>query len=476
MAEFSLVVSCCSLHLMKGAEQEGMGSESFYIMESATFNLFARVYLHPSPYTRHLNRNQIEQDATPKHELDYYTNSLVSFCSDFTPTGHWLPKKSKSSNNPTRSMKTTSNLAKTITRRTPPTITPVTVAPQTALIKGSAQTTYLVYSGQTGNSKITETIQGTPTILPLWTCDPTLSASACKSCPTSSASGQQPCPTNFNYILVIPALAVVGGIVPPPEGLPTLSIGWDGNPTPDSSVLPTVSETSTTSSTSSSTTISISVPCTKASITGSSWATEVPTTSSWIPPTGTPGPSITAPLPVLPLTDSDPAHPTIYGYCGGSGGDPYYSPFYQFGNSFSRNAGLNAVAKFCSDMIAASAVAGPSGVTGTVSGSSTKTAIPQLIRSYDNGDGSGKVMVRIDSDVTNYSQAQTNVTCPDNWLYDIHLAGYSSCYQYLGTLTRSLISVKETWRNNLYSLLLLHGTEIPTRRAWRHICLNEFWG
>lgn len=91
------------------------------------------------------------------------------------------------------------------------------------------------------------------------------------------------------------------------------------------------------------------------------------------------------------------------------------------------------MAKFCSDMIAASAVAGPSGVTGTVSGSSTKTAIPQLIRSYDNGDGSGKVMVRIDSDVTNYSQAQTNVTCPDNWLYDIHLAGYSSCYQYLGT-------------------------------------------
>lgn len=228
--------------------------------------------------------------------------------------------------------------------------------------------------------------------------------------------------------------------MPPPEGLPTLSIGSDGNPTVDSSVLPTISKTATSStiSTSSDTSISVSVPCTKASITGSSWATPAPSSPSpWIPPAGTPASSTTEPLPVLPLTDSDPAHPTIYASCGGSG-DPYYSPFYQFGNTFSRNAGLNAVANFCSDMIAASAVAGPKGVTGTVSGASTKTAIPQLIRSYDNGDGSGKVMVRIDSDVDNYTQAQTNVLCPNNWLYDIHWAGYSSCYQFLGTVRYTL--------------------------------------
>ncbi|CZR53614.1 uncharacterized protein PAC_03494 [Phialocephala subalpina] len=347
----------------------------------------------------------------------------------------------------------------TLNDRSPPSSSAITVAPQTAIMTGVMQTTYLAYSGETTNSKVTETVDGTPTILPIWYCDPTLSALACQGCPTSTTSGQEPCPTNFNFILLMPPLAIIGGLIPPPEGLPTLSIGPDGDPTPPSSPLPTYTSalppsatSGVDSSTSSDNSISVSVSCTIGPIDASSLAFSPDPSPIWTAPTGSAAASLTEALPVLSLTNADPAHPTIWSACGPGNGDPYYNGgFFQFGESFSRNAGLDAIGKFCNDMISSSVVVGPPGLTGTVSGASKRTAVPEMVRSYDEPDGSGKVMMMIQSDVNNTNG--NGPTCPDSWIYDIASGGYAKCRQLFGQsidfcdVNATRVSSDITWKN-----------------------------
>lgn len=335
--------------------------------------------------------------------------------------------------------------------------TSIAVVAQTSLITDAVQTTYLAYS-QTGNSQVLETIQGTPTILPLWYCDPTLSASVCSSCPTSTTSGQEPCPTNFNYILIMPLVAVVGGIVPPPPDLPTLSIGSDGIQTPEPTPTPTQITTAPpgeTTEMSSDTSISVSAPCTVPSILGASFATAMPATPpAWIPPKGSPAPVPTAnQLPVLQLVNADPAHPTIWSACGPYSNDAYYSGgFFQDGSSFSRDEGLDAVGKFCNDMIAASVVVGPPSVTATAPGLSTKSPLPLVVRTYDkDSDGKNGVMLRIQTDVDNKSEQQTGLACPQNWMYDVRNGGFAKCRQYFGQVRTLSIFLPE--RESLTSVL-----------------------
>ncbi|KAF8856238.1 hypothetical protein BDZ45DRAFT_691972 [Acephala macrosclerotiorum] len=332
----------------------------------------------------------------------------------------------------------------TLQLREPPLSSSVTVAPQTAIITGAMQTTYLAYSGQTirpdnqkTNSKVTEIIDGTPTVLPIWYCDPTLRAPVCQGCPSSTTSGQESCPTDFNFILLMPPLAIIGGIIPPPEGLPTLSIGPDGSPSPPSTPEPTFSsdippESSTDSSTSSDNSISVSVECTLATLSAGNFAFSADSSPIWTAPSGSAAPSLTEALPVLSLTNADPAHPTIWAACGPGNGNPYYNGgFFQFGESFSRNAGLDAVGKFCNDMVASSIVVGPPGLTATKPGASKRTSIPLMIRSYDEPDGSGKVMMRIQSDVDNKNGGEVP-NCPNNLIYDIAGGGYAMCRQLFG--------------------------------------------
>ncbi|KUJ11487.1 uncharacterized protein LY89DRAFT_674072 [Mollisia scopiformis] len=314
-------------------------------------------------------------------------------------------------------------------------------------------------SSDESSADMTETIDGTATVLPLWYCDPSLSAPVCQGCPTSTTSGQEPCPTNFNFILLMPPLAIIGGLIPPPEGLPTLSIGPDGNPTPESTLLPTYTSVppptisdSDSSSTSSDNSISVSVPCTIAPITASSFAFSPVPSPVWTAPTGSAAPSLTEALPVLSLTNADPAHPSIWQACRPGNGDPYYNGgFIQFGESFSRNAGLDAVGKFCNDMVSSSIVVGPPGVTATTSGASKRTAVPEMVRSYNEPDGSGKIMLMVQSDVNNING--NGPTCPDNWIYDIASGGYAKCRQLFGqsidycvvNATRSSSDI--TWKN-----------------------------
>ncbi|KAH9204341.1 hypothetical protein DL95DRAFT_496954 [Leptodontidium sp. 2 PMI_412] len=99
-----------------------------------------------------------------------------------------------------------------------------------------------------GNSVVTQVIDGTSTVLPLWYCDPTLSAAACQGCPTTTIPVDPPCPTDYNMVLVLPPVVLIGVYIPPPPGLPTLKIGSDGVATPEGTQPPSPDLTNTPSS------------------------------------------------------------------------------------------------------------------------------------------------------------------------------------------------------------------------------------
>ncbi|KUJ12545.1 uncharacterized protein LY89DRAFT_738321 [Mollisia scopiformis] len=310
--------------------------------------------------------------------------------------------------------------------RTSPSVTPITVAPQTVKANGSFSTVYLSYSVVTQNSAATEVIDGTTTILPLWYCDPNLSAPACEDCPSTTASADSSCPTDFNMILLLPAVAVVGAFIPPPDGLPTITIGSDGVATPETTPSPTEISPSMLPSDTSEPLITIVPPCTVPPMKASNVALSIiPTPSVWIPPTGSYAPAPTDALPVLPVTVNEAA-PTAWLGCGAGVANPY-SPggFYQFSDSFSRNDGLYAIDAFCNEQIAANLLISPSGET--VSGM-PKPAISAFSKTYLTPGGSGKVIVVIDSDVDNKNTA--GQTCPDKWTYSF--AQYAQCRQYFG--------------------------------------------
>ncbi|KAF8849217.1 hypothetical protein BDZ45DRAFT_732393 [Acephala macrosclerotiorum] len=333
--------------------------------------------------------------------------------------------------------------------RTPPTVTPITIAPQTIEATGAFSTSYIAYSYVTDNSAVTEVIAGTSTILPLWYCDPELNAPVCQGCPSTTASTDSACPTDFNMILLLPAVALAGAFIPPPPGLPTMTIGSDGVATPE--ITPTASgdpaSTQPVGTTSSEEPISVDPPCTVPPMKAVDIAASIQATPPvWIPPTGSSSPAPTDALPVLPVT-VDKAAPTAWLGCGAGVANPYTpGGFYQFGSGFSRNDGLYAIDTFCTEQVAAKLLIGPKGET--VSGM-PNLAVPTMTKTYSTPGGSGKIMLAIDSDIDNKNlQGQT---CPNAWTYSF--AQYAQCRQYFGQAIdycdtdKTLDNSDITWKN-----------------------------
>lgn len=280
-----------------------------------------------------------------------------------------------------------------------------------------------------GDVAVTEVIDGTTTILQIWYCDPTLSAPACQDCPAyETTSTELPCPTDFNMLLLIPLVAVAGVFIPPPDGLPTITIGSDGVATPEPTPSPTdlPSSIPPTDASSSELPITADPSCTlpprKASDVASSIVATPPV---WIPPTGSPAPTATDALPVLPVT-VDQAAPTAWLGCGAGVANPYNPEgFYQSSNSFSRNDGLYAIDTFCNDQIAANLLIGP---TGETADGMPNVAVPSSSKTYSTPGGSGKIIVVVDSDVDNKNTAGQD--CPSKWTYSFK--AYAECRQFFG--------------------------------------------
>ncbi|KAI9812208.1 MAG: hypothetical protein M1827_004874 [Pycnora praestabilis] len=306
------------------------------------------------------------------------------------------------------------------------------MAVQTAVETGAHTTLYPSYSGLTQNSAITQIIQGTPTVVPLWYCGPSQTAEACKACPSSAASGTPACTSGYNAIVVYPVGAIiVGGIVPPPAGLPTLTIGPDGGPTELSR-----DPTSNPTSSQSSELISVVPSCNAPSLKAADLATPAPPSPTAPPiPQGTPAstPASVGPLPVLSISNANPAQPTAFMSCGPGVGNPYYnSGFYQSGDSFSRDDGLNAIDQFCNQQVQKQMVVGQAGIH--PQDDSSLTAIPLIVQIYSVPGGSGKIMVRMQADVNNANGVGDR--CPGNTVYSFAASDQTSvltqCKQFLG--------------------------------------------
>lgn len=127
-----------------------------------------------------------------------------------------------------------------------PTITSsptITLGPQTGVETGSFATTTADIEGLTANSVTSTSADGHPTVLPIWYVGPGVG------------------------IIVIPAAGVIpGGIVPPPPGLPTLTIDSNGdaqtvNSDDDPKTTPTSTQDSSSSSSSTSSSCSACATC-----------------------------------------------------------------------------------------------------------------------------------------------------------------------------------------------------------------------
>ncbi|KAG4415605.1 hypothetical protein IFR04_011274 [Cadophora malorum] len=335
-----------------------------------------------------------------------------------------------------------------ILRRAPPPVTSVVVATQTAAATGAFSTWYLSYPELTasipslkslqhydqannfdfqGNSVITQVIDGTSTVLPLWYCDPTLSAAACQGCPTTTVSVDPPCPTDYNMLLVIPPVVLVGIYIPPPPGLPTLKIGSDGVATPEatSPLEPDLTNTPSEPSSTSEESITVDVPCTIPSIKGAERAVSInPTPPAWVPPAGSPAPAPSEVLPVLPVRvdPDDPKSLKAWDQCG-PGGNPYLpGGFYQFGSSFSRNDGLWAIDKFCTEARDMSLIVGQKT-------EEFPNAVEFFQKTYDTPGGSGKIIITSNNDKS--SKNPVGLECPARWNYQFSKS-YVDCKQYYG--------------------------------------------
>ncbi|KAH8810890.1 hypothetical protein F5884DRAFT_780707 [Xylogone sp. PMI_703] len=262
-------------------------------------------------------------------------------------------------------------------------------------------------------------------------CDPSLSASVCSGCPSTTTSGDPSCQTGFNMILLLPPAAIAGVFIPPPPGLPTLTIGTDGAPTP-TTAKPTTPPSPSTSTTSSQSSESIVAACTIPPNKAADLAASVEPSPTWIPPVGTPAPSVPPDaLPILPIT-VNPAQPTAWIGCGSGTGNPYFPEgFYQYSDTFSRNDGLNVIDRFCEEKIASKELIGPPGETIS---SSPKKAIPTDVKTYTTPGGSGKLTIMINTDVDNKSGI-SGLNCPDRWAYDFAGGGYVKCRQLFGQVS-----------------------------------------
>jgi hypothetical protein len=263
----------------------------------------------------------------------------------------------------------------------------ITVAPQSGVQTGPPlQTTYQSISGLTDNSVTTTVIGGTTTgqcishwyqslliisVLPVWFCAASETAAACKSCPT--ATGETSCNGGFNALVLLPLVAAPGFFLPPPEGLPTLTID-NGEPrryTPPPTPTPEP-KTSTMSTPTPTPTPSLTsepppeLSCIAATNKVADNAHPSLTTES-LGGTQTaveqPNPLVASAMPYLPLQLIQPGG---MGICGGGGSNSRYftSGFYQFGNTYTRDDALGAVTEFCATLSRNSSTLGPDGKQG----------------------------------------------------------------------------------------------------------------
>lgn len=203
-------------------------------------------------------------------------------------------------------------------------------------------------------------------MLPVWHCGPTETASACKECPPTPEGQTASCNDGFNALVLLPLVLAPGYFLPPPVGLPTLTVGPGGPKTyePPKPTEPPKETQESEKSTEESTfsdpepTASCVLPMFKASdkampkITTSSLG-GIPTP----PPTWKPDTSKN-PLPILPFQEEG-----AIGACGGGGslGRYFTSGFHQFGDTFSRTDGLNAIKEFCALHARNGSLLGPDG-------------------------------------------------------------------------------------------------------------------
>ncbi|MCJ1476434.1 hypothetical protein MMC13_005100 [Lambiella insularis] len=232
-------------------------------------------------------------------------------------------------------------------------------------------------------------------------------AAACTSCPSSTTTPKGAytigaCTTGkFNALVVLPVAAIlVGGIIPPPPGLPTLTIGPDN-------VASDTDPQATTAPNSQSSPTSIIASCIKPSIDAKGLAAVVqaiPSSTTRPPP-----PAITYPAPgssgapILPLLPDTNGHLTC-----GTVSDPYGNNgyFYQNGNTFSLNQAFAAIDQFCNAQIRAKRAVGIAGQH--PSENSNIAAEPIVI------DSDGGLLFRMVYDVNNKNPFNTK--CPDGQL------------------------------------------------------------
>ncbi|MCJ1433584.1 hypothetical protein MMC27_002947 [Xylographa pallens] len=188
----------------------------------------------------------------------------------------------------------------------------------------------------------------------------------------------------FNGLVIIPIAAVlIGGIVPPPPGLPTLTIGLD-NVATDTDPEPTQATNSKAPPT------SIVASCTKPSLNAKDLAALVPRLESVVHLT----------YHYYPIVDG---HFTCDSVVDPYGNNGY---FYQNGNTFSLNQAFSAIDSFCNDQIRAKQAVGVAGQHPSENGH--VAAIPLVIES------TGGLLFRMQYDVDNKNPFDAK--CPDGQL------------------------------------------------------------
>ncbi|KAI1639494.1 hypothetical protein F4809DRAFT_595464 [Biscogniauxia mediterranea] len=329
----------------------------------------------------------------------------------------------------------------------------ITLAPETTAQTGDMTTKFQSISGITANTQTTTVVNGTTTVLPVWYCAPTETAEVCKNCPTTTKGSPAECTEDFNALVLLPALAVVGVWIPPPPGLPTLTIPTDGGSV--STLTPT---RSTPTSTSTSTEDedddelpTLPVSCLLPTVKIAAQATDIPGTTYYAKPTGTidQGPPVNTadnPLPVLPetgLATMDPtqttkraAQPYQTAALGcGADSDPYWfnNGFFQYGNSFSRVEALASIKQYCADMAKDNAVLGPKGHTYDFGGkTSSQEKITKLYK-LDKGDSGQDRWLAIRGQFDVDSRMRRECIGDDKPIFPFKPDGQEiKCYQHLG--------------------------------------------
>ncbi|KAF1834396.1 hypothetical protein BDW02DRAFT_598189 [Decorospora gaudefroyi] len=291
-------------------------------------------------------------------------------------------------------------------------VTSFSIVPQSGLQSGATiQTTYQSIEGLTDNTVTTTVIDGTTTILPVWYCAPTATAAACQGCPQSENPDNEEtsCDVGFNALVLLPLVAVPGVFLPPPEGLPTITID-NGEPReytppptpepePETSITPTPTPTPTPSS-SSMVDRTPEVDCVLATNKAKDYAQPTITTvelgGSYVPPPPESSPINPDDLPFLPLQLEGGG-----GNCDGSGRESRYfaMPFYQFGNTFTRGDAITAVREFCATHAKNKTLLGPTGKG--INKDGTRYEAGHIFQGDYDTPESGKISVRAMFDVDN---------------------------------------------------------------------------